>query len=60
MPIMVDTIMVAKITSKLNFDSFKGVQARKLVPVGSTVRYEMTKLCHWVSIGHYEAEAVVN
>ena len=35
---------------------------RKLDPVGSTVRYEMMKLCtdYWVSIGHYEAVAVGN
>ena len=33
----------------------------KLGPVGSTVRYEMMKLCiYWVSIGHYEAVAVGN
>ena len=32
----------------------------KLDPVGSTVRYEMIKLCTGVSIGHYEAVAVGN
>ena len=32
----------------------------QLDPVGSTVRYEMMKLCRGVSIGHYEAVAVGN
>ena len=46
--------------SYTNYVSEKKKVKKKLDPVGSTVRYEMMKLCTGSDYGHYEAVAVGN